>query len=68
VGQLPRSALSCSSTHALGHALGNAFMLLSIVIPVLNGAQAVSLLLARLHGALREVSWEFIFVDDGTTA
>jgi glycosyltransferase involved in cell wall biosynthesis len=42
-------------------------MLLSIVIPVLNEAQAVPLMLARLHGALREISWEVIFVDDGST-
>jgi hypothetical protein len=68
VGQLPRSALSCSSAHAFGHALGNAFVLLSIVLPVLKEAQAVPLLLARLQGALRELSPEVIFVDDGTAA
>lgn len=42
-------------------------MLLSIVIPVLNEAQTIPLLLARLHGALRDVRWEVIFVDDGST-
>lgn len=41
-------------------------MLLSIVIPVLNEAQAVPLLLARLRNALRNVEWEAIFVDDGS--
>lgn len=42
-------------------------MLLSIVIPVLNEAQTIPLLLARLRGALRDVNWEAIFVDDGST-
>jgi len=42
-------------------------MLLSIVIPVLNEAQTIPLLLARLHSALRDVCWEVIFVDDGST-
>jgi len=42
-------------------------MLLSIVIPVLNEAQTIPLILARLHDALREVPWEVIFVDDGST-
>lgn len=42
-------------------------MLLSIVIPVLNEAQVVPLLLQRLRDTLRDVPWEVIFVDDGST-
>lgn len=42
-------------------------MLLSIVIPVLNEVQTVPLLLDRLRDALRNVAWEVIFVDDGST-
>jgi dolichol-phosphate mannosyltransferase len=42
-------------------------MLLSIVIPVLNEVQAVPLLLERLRETLRNVAWEVIFVDDGST-
>ncbi|MGO8720226.1 MAG: glycosyltransferase family 2 protein [Acidobacteriaceae bacterium] len=42
-------------------------MLLSIVIPVLNEAQTVPLMLERLRDTLREVAWEAIFVDDGST-
>jgi dolichol-phosphate mannosyltransferase len=42
-------------------------MLLSIVIPVLNEAQTVPLMLERLRDTLREVAWEVIFVDDGST-
>jgi len=42
-------------------------MLLSVVIPVLNEAQTIPLILARLHDTLREVPWEVIFVDDGST-
>ncbi len=42
-------------------------MLLSIVIPVLNEAQTIPLLLDRLRDTLREVTWEVIFVDDGST-
>ncbi len=42
-------------------------MLLSIVIPVLNEAQTVPLMMVRLRDALRKVSWEVIFVDDGST-
>ena len=42
-------------------------MLLSIVVPVLNEAQTVPLLLSSLHDALNEVTWEVIFVDDGST-
>lgn len=42
-------------------------MLLSIVIPVLNEAQTIPLMLERLQGTLVEVPWEVIFVDDGST-
>ena len=42
-------------------------MLLSVVIPVLNEAQVIPLLLERLRDTLHEVAWEVIFVDDGST-
>ena len=42
-------------------------MLLSVVIPVLNEAETVPLVLSRLREILREVTWEVIFVDDGST-
>lgn len=42
-------------------------MLLSVVIPVLNEAETIPLMLARLRGTLRGRSWEVIFVDDGST-
>ena len=42
-------------------------MLLSVVIPVLNEAEAIPLMLSRLRDTLREVMWEVIFVDDGST-
>jgi polyisoprenyl-phosphate glycosyltransferase len=42
-------------------------MLLSVVIPVLNEAQAIPLLLDRLHNTLYGIHWEVIFVDDGST-
>jgi glycosyltransferase involved in cell wall biosynthesis len=42
-------------------------MLLSIVIPVLNEAETIPLLLERLHSTLHEISWEVVFVDDGST-
>ena len=42
-------------------------MLLSIVVPVLNEAQTIPLLLSSLHDALSKVTWEVIFVDDGST-
>jgi len=42
-------------------------MLLSVVIPVLNEAESIPLMLARLRGALRGRTWEVIFVDDGST-
>jgi dolichol-phosphate mannosyltransferase len=42
-------------------------MLLSIVVPVLNESKVVLLMLERLRDTLREVKWEVIFVDDGST-
>lgn len=42
-------------------------MLLSVVIPVLNEAQTVPLILERLRQTLLEQPWEVIFVDDGST-
>jgi glycosyltransferase involved in cell wall biosynthesis len=42
-------------------------MLLSIVIPVLNEAQTVPLLLDRLRHSLQGKNWELIFIDDGST-
>jgi len=42
-------------------------MLLSIVVPVFNESKVVSLMLERLRDTLREVTWEVIFVDDGST-
>jgi glycosyltransferase involved in cell wall biosynthesis len=42
-------------------------MLLSVVIPVLNEAETIPLMLARLREILGEVTWEVIFVDDGST-
>ncbi|MES2222302.1 MAG: glycosyltransferase family 2 protein, partial [Acidobacteriota bacterium] len=42
-------------------------MLLSIVVPVLNESKVVSLMLDRLRHTLRDVTWEVIFVDDGST-
>jgi glycosyltransferase involved in cell wall biosynthesis len=42
-------------------------MLLSIVIPVLNEAETLPPLLARLREALRSIRWEVIFIDDGST-
>lgn len=42
-------------------------MLVSIVIPVLNEAEALPPLLARLRQALYGIHWEAIFVDDGST-
>jgi polyisoprenyl-phosphate glycosyltransferase len=44
-----------------------AIMLLSIVIPVLNEAETLPALLARLREALRNIQWKAIFVDDGST-
>lgn len=42
-------------------------MLLSVVIPVLDEAETLPLLLPRLRDALRGQTWEIIFVDDGST-
>jgi polyisoprenyl-phosphate glycosyltransferase len=42
-------------------------MLLSVVIPVLNEAETIPLILARLHDVLRGLTWEIVFVDDGST-
>jgi polyisoprenyl-phosphate glycosyltransferase len=42
-------------------------MLLSIVIPVLNESDALPLLLRRLRGALDNLHWEVVFVDDGSS-
>jgi dolichol-phosphate mannosyltransferase len=42
-------------------------MLLSVVIPVLNEVQTLPLMLERLRKTLRNVTWEVIFVDDGST-
>ncbi len=42
-------------------------MLLSLVIPVLNEEQTLPITLGRLREVLRDVRWEVIFVDDGST-
>jgi polyisoprenyl-phosphate glycosyltransferase len=42
-------------------------MLLSIVIPVLNESETITLMLTRLRDTLRGRTWEVIFVDDGST-
>ena len=42
-------------------------MLLSVVIPVLNEAETVPLMLERLRGSLHGRTWEVLFVDDGST-
>lgn len=42
-------------------------MLLSVVIPVFNEADTLGLIMPRLGEALRELNWEAIFVDDGST-
>lgn len=42
-------------------------MRLSIVIPVLNEAESIPLILARIRGELRGFAWEIIFVDDGSS-
>lgn len=42
-------------------------MFLSVVIPVLNEALTIPLILARLRDTLRELTWEVVFVDDGST-
>ena len=42
-------------------------MLVSVVIPVLNEAETIPLMLTRLRDTLRGQAWEVIFVDDGST-
>jgi glycosyltransferase involved in cell wall biosynthesis len=42
-------------------------MFLSVVIPVLNEAETIPLMVARLREALCGLTWEVIFVDDGST-
>jgi polyisoprenyl-phosphate glycosyltransferase len=42
-------------------------MILSIVIPVLNEAGNIPLILNRVRKSLSNLSWELIFVDDGST-
>lgn len=42
-------------------------MLLSVVVPVLNEAETIPLLLSRLRETLSGLTWECIFVDDGST-
>ena len=42
-------------------------MLISVVIPVLNEAETIPLLLPRLRNILECLTWEIIFVDDGST-
>jgi glycosyltransferase involved in cell wall biosynthesis len=42
-------------------------MLLSLVIPVLNECETIPMLLDSLRQNLRNIAWEVIFVDDGST-
>jgi polyisoprenyl-phosphate glycosyltransferase len=42
-------------------------MLLSVVVPVLNEAETIPLLLSHLRESLSGLTWECIFVDDGST-
>ena len=42
-------------------------MLLSVVVPVLNEAETIPLLLSHLRESLNGLTWECIFVDDGST-
>src|SRR5438105_3519892 len=42
-------------------------MLLSVVIPILNEAETVGMMIDALRQALRDLNWEVIFVDDGST-
>jgi polyisoprenyl-phosphate glycosyltransferase len=42
-------------------------MLLSVVVPVLNEAETIPLMLSRLRETLRGITWECIIVDDGST-
>lgn len=42
-------------------------MLVSVVIPLLNEEEAIPLLLSRLRKTLDRLTWEIVFVDDGST-
>jgi dolichol-phosphate mannosyltransferase len=42
-------------------------MLLSVVVPVFNEEQAVTILFSRIREALRGFDWRLLFVDDGST-
>lgn len=42
-------------------------MILSVVIPVLNEATNIALIIDRIKNVLADISWELIFVDDGST-
>lgn len=42
-------------------------MLLSVVIPVFNEAQTLPIMLERLGKALRDLDWEVVFINDGST-
>jgi polyisoprenyl-phosphate glycosyltransferase len=61
------TAPACAPHGIQTQLLGDAFMLLSIVIPVLNESETVTLMLTRLRQTLRGRTWEVIFVDDGST-
>ena len=41
-------------------------MFLSVVIPVLNEAESIPLIIPRLREILCDITWECIFVDDGS--
>src|SRR5579863_4610478 len=42
-------------------------MLLSVVIPVFNEADTLTMTITRVREALRRLNWEIIFVNDGST-
>lgn len=42
-------------------------MLLSIIIPVMNEAGNIPLIISRIRKSLSNFTWELIFVDDGST-
>lgn len=42
-------------------------MVLSVIVPVFNEAETLSILMPRLSTSLKNVEWEVIFVDDGST-
>jgi polyisoprenyl-phosphate glycosyltransferase len=64
---LPEHRIAGISSEPFLQAFRTAFMLLTIVIPVLNEAETLPPLLARLRSVLRGINWEVIFVDDGST-